>query len=336
MPRAPHLIFQDNALLDTARQAGLLDHMRHAGGQGIQQDVKWGDVYKNGAYDWSKYDALVNAARARGMDDIAFRIYGTPAYQHGADNTLSAATPNAVLAGKFAEEAARHFAGRVKRYGVWNEPNVYSFLNPQGPGKYDPREAASAYRQIYRQMRSSIKGADPRAQVGFGELTAQAPDTRGPQSTLGFLRAVLAAGKKPLRADYVSIHPYQWSDPRKHMGGEEYGGISNLAGVQHELARQAAAGRLVTSKGGRVPLSLSEFGYKHDAAQNPAVRARWMREALRMAQEAGVRDVNLYQLVPSKAGDYWDSSIANEQGAIDPRMLSVLQAFKRGRGVRPR
>ena len=310
MARRPRLTFQDSALLDPARQAMLLDRGRQLGFTGIQQDMSWGDVYKGGAFDFSKYDAMVNAARAKGYDPrrMTFRLFGTPVYQKGVDATLSASHPNAALAGKFAEAVAGHFAGRVGNYGVWNEPNVPSFLNK------DIATAASTYRLLYRQMRKSIKGADPHAKVGLGEITSQQPNTPGAMSTVGFLKAVLGAGHVPLRADYVGIHPYQWSNPNTKPGNAWYGGISNLDAVQDELAKQAHAGKLLTGAGGRVPLRLTEFGYKHDAQSNPHVRAQWLGRALQMANEAGVDDVNLYQLLPSKKGDYWDSSVLDARG----------------------
>jgi hypothetical protein len=302
------LTFQDNRLLDPRYQAMLLRDIRQMHGQGFQQDVSWGDVYKNGTADWTRFDALVNNARAQGLNNITFRLMGTPGYAQGQDTTLSASHPNAVLAGKFAEAAAQHFAGRVGRYGVWNEPNIASFINQ------DTRRAAQTYRQIYRQMFRSIKGADPRAKVGFGELTSMKPTTRGTQSTLGFLNAVLA-GPKPLHADYMSVHPYQWSNPAHKPGNAQYGGVSNLQAIQKALAQAAAHHRLETNKGGKVPLAVSEFGYKHSVA-NAATRAAWMRKSMQLFKQAGVHDVNLYQLMPSQRGASWDSSILGPQGQL--------------------
>jgi len=308
------LTFQDSRLLDPALRPMLLDRMRRMHAKGLQQDISFGDVWnaQQGRYDFSKYDAEINAARALGMRDNTFRIFGTPTYQakNGAPANLSANNPNAAAAGKFAEAVAQHFAGRVDRYGVWNEPNVPSFLNRE------PMKAAKDYELIYRAMRNAIKGVRPAAQVGFGELTAQQPNTPGYSSTIGFLKAVLMQSKKPLVADYVGIHPYQWSNPNKKVGNAWYGGISNLPAVQAELAKQAAAGKLITHSGRRVPLAITEFGYKHDAVRNSATRAAYMHRAMELARQAGVKDINLYQLLPSKRGDYWDSSILGPQGQI--------------------
>lgn len=327
MSRPLRLVMQDNAILDPARQAGVAAAMHRAGAGRVQQDVVWGDVFKNGAYDWSKIDSAVNAARGQGMK-VGFRLFGTPRYMKqsrpDADYSLSADHPNAALAGKFAEAVAQHFRGRVDRFGVWNEPNVGSFLNRDGA------LAARDYRSLYGAMYRGIKGVDPHMKVGLGEITSQQPNTPGVYSTIGFLKQVLA-GKKPLHADFVGVHPYQWSDPRKKVGNAYYGGVSNIQAVADELKKAKLGNKLLTMGGHTVPLSATEFGYKHDAQGDPAVRARWMRESLRQMASAGVQDVNLYQLVPSKAGDYWDSSIADAGGRVNPLMARVLQDARRGR-----
>lgn len=317
------LTFQDTRLLDPALQPVLFNAMRKMHGKGFQQDISFGDVFKNGAYDWSKYDTLVNNARAQGFKDNTLRIFGTPAYQKGVATNLSANNPNAAMAGKFAEAVAQHFAGRIDRYGIWNEPNVGSFL------RGDPRQQAKEYGLIYDQMRSAIKGVRPAAQVGFGEITSQAPNTPGYASTIGFLKAVLQQHKKPIRADYVGIHPYQWSDPSKKVGNAWYGGISNLGAVQDELAKQARAGKLITSGGHKVPLAVTEYGYKHDAQPNAAARRAWLQRSMRMFREAGIDDVNLYQLLPSKRGDYWDSSILGPQGQVPASLQHLDRALRR-------
>jgi hypothetical protein len=328
MARRPlNLVFQDNALLDQARAPAMLDAMKRAGGRRIQQDVVWGDVFRNGAFDWSKLDAEVNAARARGMG-VDFRLYGTPAYQSqsqpGADTRLSASHPDPKLAGWFAGETAKHFAGRVGHYGVWNEPNIQSFIDSE------PRRAAQQYRSLYQAMEGAIHHANPNAKVGLGEVTSMRPSTRGTQSAIGFLDAV-AAGPHALRADYVGVHPYQWSDPKKEFGNPQFGGISNIDAVAKEVRRLGLAGKLRTHAGGRPGTAITEFGYKHNVQRDPKVRARWMREALREAQAAGISDVNLYQYAPGRAGASWDSSIANAQGRIDPSMGAVLRDARTGR-----
>jgi hypothetical protein len=130
-PALPARAFQDDALLsaDAATQNHVLDQMRRAGAHDLRLNAIWGQVRKNGAYDWSQLDTLANAARARGIHP-QLTLTGTPRYMaaRNVDMGLSADTPNQNLMGAFARDAATHFRGRVKRYSIWNEPNIMSFL----------------------------------------------------------------------------------------------------------------------------------------------------------------------------------------------------------------
>src|SRR5687768_9286613 len=127
----PSLAFQDDALLEANPLVmnRTLDKMKQAGSKGLRINAIWGQVRKNGAYDWSKIDTLANAAAARGIAP-QLTLMGTPAYMkaRNLDEALSAGTPNQNLMQAFASEAARHFKGRVGKYSVWNEPNISSFL----------------------------------------------------------------------------------------------------------------------------------------------------------------------------------------------------------------
>ena len=77
---------------------------------------------------------------------------------------------------------AQHFAGRVDRYSIWNEPNWRTWLGPL-------KSAPATYRQLYSRGYKAIKQADPRAKVLIGETS---PFARPGMSTapLDFLRKV--------------------------------------------------------------------------------------------------------------------------------------------------
>jgi len=293
----PALAFQDDALLnaDAATQNRVLDQMRAAGGKNLRLNSIWGQVRQNGAYDWSKLDTLVNAARARGIAP-QLTLTGSPEYMRArnVDMGLSATTPNQNLMAAFARDAATHFKGRVKRYSIWNEPNIASFL-AEGENKAGPKQ----YRRLYQAGYKGVKGADPHAQVLLGELTSGREGAPGRTQALGFLRRVLAAGNKPLLADGLALHPYQWSNPDRKMQDANYGGISNLGRVQSELAREFHRGKLATPHGKtKVPLYLTEFGYK-GAQFDAKTRAKYLEQAYRLAQNAGARQFLQYQWLPT-------------------------------------
>jgi hypothetical protein len=291
--------------------------------------VIWGSLRKNGVYDPQAMAALnaeVNAARKRGLG-VRFRLMGTPNYmvssRPGVDASLSANRPDPALMRQFARDMSSQFAGRVGGYSIWNEPNVQSFLNEP-----NPKLAARMYRRLYEAGYTGVKEGNRKARVGFGEITSQSPNEVGGSSTVGFLKNAIASSPHRIHADYAAIHPYQWSNPNQRPDNPLYGGISNLQAVQKVLADYARRGRFTTAQGEQVPLSLSEFGYKHDVQPNAGTRAQWLGRAMELAGKAGVQDVNLYQMLPSKKGDYWDSSIANPRGKIDARVLRALRKRK--------
>lgn len=328
VPKPPKLTFQDDTALMGPNRNALLDLVKKQGGKLIQLDTIYGKLHNAQGYNFQPYDDLVNAARERGLG-VRMRLMGTPKYlkegDPSVDDSLGATKANPKLMEQYAKDMATHFNHRVGGYSAWNEPNVGSFIYQDTP------QAAKTYRKLYDATWKGVKGVNKNAKVSFGELTSQRPETTGPLSTLGFLRNVIAAGKKPIHADALSIHPYQWSDPNKKVGGSEFGGISNLGAIQKELGSLQKSGRLTTGSGGRVPLSISEYGYKHDVQGNAAVRAKWLTDSYKLAKQAGAIDFNMYQLMPSIAGRYWDSSILNAQGGLPPEMRV---AFQRMRGLK--
>ncbi len=106
--------------------AAVLDEAEAVGIEWVRMDFRW-DLLEpiRGRYDWSLYDPVVDAARARGLRVYA-TLQATPAW----------ATRGAPGAGvpedpadwdDFCYEVAAHFRGRVSAWGIWNEPNLPGF-----------------------------------------------------------------------------------------------------------------------------------------------------------------------------------------------------------------
>ncbi len=104
----------------------VLDEISAAGIEWVRMDFRWDLLEpRRGRFDWSLYDPVVDAARARGL-----RIYAT-----------LQATPTWATSGPpgsgvpvdptdwsdFCYEVAVHFRGRVDAWGMWNEPNLPGF-----------------------------------------------------------------------------------------------------------------------------------------------------------------------------------------------------------------
>src|SRR4051812_9103857 len=149
-----------------------LDHAVELGVTRIRVNVLWSRLLiadadtrttpRTVTYDFSRIDALQAAAAARGIK-LQLTIAGpAPAWATG-DHQVGYHTPDPRKYGAFVRTVVSHFAGRVDRYSIWNEPNWWTHLVPF-------KRAPSLYRALYQAGYANAKAVDPRAKVHFGEL----------------------------------------------------------------------------------------------------------------------------------------------------------------------
>jgi hypothetical protein len=281
-------------------------------------------------YDFSGYDALIDAAATYGIRLQLNLVPPAPAWATG-DGEVGVNEPDPKLYGQFVRAAAEHFRGRVDRFAVWNEPNHVGWLTPQST-------AAPQYRDLYLAAYRAIRRAAPAAQILIGELV---PYKNGRRSSapLAFLRQLtctrIAAGIPgargyklakqgsctPLRADGLAHHPYDYQGPpeRSYPGNDNVtiGTLGRLTSTLTELNRLKA---LATPKRRTTQLYITEFGY-FGVGRNahPDVRrASYLRRAFQIAQRNPmVRQMTQYLLVrPPRSwpGSYFDMAIVLPDG----------------------
>ncbi len=295
----PSLAVQDDKLLlDPAKRDELLDRLKTMGVDSIRTNVIWGGVRKGDGYDFSQQDALVNAARARGMK-VQMTLMATPRYNQDQDQRLGYKDTNANLMGQFAKDVGTHFKGRVGRYSVGNEPNLFQTFN-------DAKDPALNYRRAYQAGHKALKGVDKGNQVMFGELMPGArgnADTADPRHAINFLRAVLRRGSKPLETDGVALHAYD-QKPGMKNSPREYAGIQNLGGLTRELESQRKAGRIQTRMRRTPGVFITEHGYSKGEGTDQQRAAR-MAQGYDRARRAGARQFSQYQT--DSQGAQWDT-----------------------------
>lgn len=269
------LAVQDDALLSgsPAQRDQLLDKAAKSGVKWVRANVFYGQT--GGGKDLGKLDALVAAAKARGIH-VQATLSGDPDYLKP-QGGLSYKNTDPHLMAQFAKTVAQHERGRVERYSVWNEPNYKAFFADQ-----NPTTAGRSYRDLYRAAYGAIKGVDKSAQVMLGEITSQ-PNAQA------FLQSVLAG--KPLKTAGLAYHPY--------AGGGSWD-INSLPALQQTLARYKRQGKLQTAKGSAAPLYLTEFGYQRSDFKDENKRQALLAQAYRRAQDAGARQMLYYQMVPTQ------------------------------------
>lgn len=243
----------------------------------------WPDIEtSDGVFNWDKLDAAVNAAVAAGKQ-VMWNVAYTPTF-HASDvnahrssgqastggwasapSDLAASmqtypTLNSAKWGRFVRAAVQRYAGRIKYYVMWNEPNYRRYANPAGVSQEVPHgnwfdtsdtgvltdlttvrtsvSGSQNYTQFVRlqaDLYGIVHAEDPSAVVigpdFFGEASSQAQG--GKQDGVTCFAAWLAAGG----ASYCDA--YGW-----HAYMDEYEGIE---GVSKRLR-----GRLVALEAARV------------------------------------------------------------------------------------
>jgi cellulase (glycosyl hydrolase family 5) len=293
-----------------------LQHAKKLGAQRIRVNVLWARTLVSGAkarkapkkgaqYDFTRLDALQQSAAAKGMK-LQLTLSGPAPAWATKDHKVGANQPDARKFAAFVRAVAAHFAGRVDRYSIWNEPNLSAWLAPTN-------KAPRLYRSLYKAGYTAIKTVDPKAQVLFGEL---APT--GNSRTIAPLAFMRAAATGNLRADGLALHPYQLtSAPTVLAGGPDDAPISQLKRVTKLLDQLAKAKKLRNAKGKGLDLYLTEFGYlsKGTRALPQKTRAKYLKAAYQIARKnRRVRQILQYQLVDGPKNGIWNSAVMTNDG----------------------
>src|SRR3954451_1121118 len=244
---------------------------------------------KNIVYNWTGYDALIAAAAKKGIN-VQLALTGpAPAWATG-NHKIGPDRIKATPFKHFAAAAAEHFAGRVHRYSIWNEPNHRSWISPI-------KSQAKIYRGLYTSGYSAIKKADPTAQVLIAETSPFAlGHGRNAQAPLKFLRGVTCAKANykrarkcaTLKTDGYAHHPYDFGHkPTYKYPGKDNVTLATIGRLTKALSKLRKAHLLTTPGGGLPYLYLTEYGYfssgKYKVSEKK--QAAYLVQGFKMAQK---------------------------------------------------
>lgn len=292
--------------------------------------VRFNFIYSEvSSFGWQPYDAAVTAARRAHMR-IHATVMGDPEYtnrHHPAK--LSWKHPSAGRFYTFVRAIARRYRHRIYSYGIWNEPNLGTYLAPQ-------RRAPLLYARLYQAAYKAIRRSDSRAKILIGETTSKRP---GP---IAFLRAVAKHVRGGLRADGLADHPFQFFRAPDRPD-RRYVGIANTPLIQAGLRDLARRHLLRTPRGGALPIYYTEFGYQRHGVYRTSegVRADWAARAIAVARHYHVRMLLWYQLkiMPRRAiadRRTWDSGLLLLSGRALPVYRSIQRALRHPRRLSAR
>jgi polysaccharide biosynthesis protein PslG len=179
--------------------ARVLDRAAEAGLGWVRIDFVWAFVEPaRDVYDWRIYDEIAAAARARGIEVYATLAY-TPAWATSGPELSG--VPEAAEWRDFCRRAATRYRGKIRHWGVWNEPNLDRFWSGSRREYLDV---------VLLPCADAIHAADPQARVGGPDL---AHLTSGDADWYDWLRETLdRAGD---RLDFVTHHVYDQDGPAR-------------------------------------------------------------------------------------------------------------------------
>jgi hypothetical protein len=259
---------------DAGRRAATIEAIDDVlGAQVVRDTLLWHQVEPvEGTRDWSRPDSVVEELRAAGIEPV-LAVVGSPSWANGVpestpDHHLHVPPQGAQLDAwlesysDFLAAAVERYRGVVRRWEIWNEPNLAEF--------WRPRPDPVAYRHVYETLRATILSVDPNAEVavgGLGKLTA-APDPNIPG--IAFLRLF---ARKQVAVDYVAIHPYTTDD---HPPAIRVPGQNNFDDIErvHDL---------LVAEGVRAPIWVTEWGWS-SATVGETRQATYVDRSLAMLQ----------------------------------------------------
>jgi hypothetical protein len=249
-----------------------MDAVRAAGFGWVRMDAHWNTIEQvPGVYNFSTFDALVNAAEQRGIWTVAILDYGNVLHTGGAMNPpKSTAELNAYE--NYCAAIAAHYAGRKVAFEVWNEPDVPGFWGGV-PNAYEFSNALS-------KGIAGVRRGNPGAQVFSGGLSSVHA------TTYQFLDTQLASGAMT-GATGLGVHLYGSGYPELQWG--------NVIRLKAKAAA-STGGNLWCSEWGFSSTDLSPNGHGQDT-EGRGAQARMAVRQLFLGWWADLPVVMLYDLL---------------------------------------
>ena len=153
------------------------DKLSKLGIRTIRLQCGWAKCERvRGEYDFDWLDRQVDFALSHGLNPVLETDYGNPLYKGGGGRDLAAGFPSSEegLAAwdRWVDALTRHFAGRVRDWAMWNEPDIGRPEDPSLRGKHHSPENIAAFNvRTARIVRKNI----PDARIGGLSLGSLEP-----------------------------------------------------------------------------------------------------------------------------------------------------------------
>jgi hypothetical protein len=265
-------------LLDPAVRPGALDEIGGLGVHSLRIVLYWRDVAPSAdqrvkpafddtdpaGYAWGQYDALIDAAKARGWTVLLTVSGPVPRWAtNGARDTVT--RPQPTLFAHFMQAVGRHYGPRIDTWSIWNEPNQPQFLKPQY-STHGTALSPGVYRGLFLAAQQGLRDAGlTSARVLLGETSPRGNRRSNIVAPLAFLRGVLCLNSRYHRtascakldvAGYAHHAYTTHAGPSFRPPSTDDVTIGALSRLTRALDRAGSAGALPR----RLPIYLTEFG----------------------------------------------------------------------------
>jgi hypothetical protein len=315
----------------SGERASWLDRARDSGSQVVRISLGWPGIAPvrpsdpmnpaDPAYDWTNTDAAVADSLARGQE-VLLSIDGAPHWAQGSDrprrSDSHAWKPSPKALGAFATAAARRYAGRVRAYQVFNEPNLDKYLAPQWVRRKGRLRAFAPghYRKMLNAAYAGFKSVNRRNLVVTAGTAPYGDPVPGGGRIMPvrFWRTVL---RKRTRFDVLAHHPYAIAGPNRRALNRDDVALPDL----HKLRKLAPDKRLWVTE-------VSWDSSPPDPHGVPAKKhARWLAEAFYVLWRQEVDTILWFQIRDQPKGQGYE--FGNQSGIhlVDGRAKRSQRAF---------
>ena len=283
------------------------------------------------AYHLSDVDALVRSAQEYGFE-VLLTIAQTPKWANGG-KTPNYPPSNMNTLTQFSQMLATRYSGAkpgvgtVRRFSVWNEPNLGLFLAPQFD-KSGKIVSGSTYAKLFAAAYKGIKAGNPNAMVAAGETSNRGRNH--PTGNVGndsvapatFARMVSEANPN-LKFDAWATHPYPTSYPLGPGQKVAYPNVafSTMSQFGADLAKWFKRS---------VPIWVTEYGEQTKPEYALGVtysqQASDVKKALQMAQQSPYVQMFVWFIFRDSTSQTWFSGVLKRSGAKKPAYNAFTSA----------
>ena len=270
-----------------------IDKMAAMGATWVRGDAVWAAIEPApGVYNFSKVDAFVTYARARGLQ-VYLNISGSPTWASSSGRLQ--AVPAEAAWTSFIGTLARRYGTRIGAYGIWNEPNLR--------WRFWDGTVADYVNILLRPAYRAIKAINP---------------------------ALLVAG--PDVGSSVSADPRTFLADFSRLGGYGYLNLVSFHAYADTVALfDASVGRLLSIIPKGKPIYLTEFGWD-SRAYGQTTQANDLTGAIAyLATTHRVQVAMIYSMRDNTATDVRTFGLLRYDLSAKPAVAAVRAAIARYR-----